>query len=92
MKLIAKQDFSWAHRGVQIEEFKKGQDIETDDPDLIRVSTEEGWAAKPRKSGGAPAAPGGDSSAQVGGDGDAPPGAPGDGAPAASGDTDTDPT
>ena len=52
MKLIAKQDFSWAHRGVLIEEFKKGQEIETDDPDLIKVSTDQGWTAKSRKAAG----------------------------------------
>lgn len=46
MHLKAKKDFSWAHRGVQVEEFKKGQIIETDDEDLIRVSQEEGWAEK----------------------------------------------
>lgn len=46
MHLKAKKDFSWAHQGVRIEEFKKGQRIETDDEDLIRVSTEEGWAEK----------------------------------------------
>lgn len=48
MKLTAKQDFSWAHRGVEIEEFKKGQVIETKDEDLIRVATKEGWASKAR--------------------------------------------
>ena len=46
MHLKAKKDFSWAHQGIRIEEFKKGQRIETDDEDLIRVSTEEGWAEK----------------------------------------------
>lgn len=46
MHLKAKQDFSWAHRGVQIEEFKKGQLIETEDKDLIDVATKEGWAEK----------------------------------------------
>ena len=44
--LKAKKDFSWAHRGVEIEEFAKGQLIETDDKDLIRVSIDEGWAEK----------------------------------------------
>lgn len=45
MKLIAQEDFSWAHRGVDVEQFEKGQEIETDDEDLIEVSTREGWAA-----------------------------------------------
>lgn len=44
--LKAKKAFSWAHRGVEIEEFAKGQIIETDDGDLIRVSLEEGWTEK----------------------------------------------
>lgn len=46
MKLKAKQDFDWAHRGVQVESFKKGQVIDTEDADLIEVSTREKWAAK----------------------------------------------
>lgn len=46
MELIALQDFSWAHRGVQIEEFKEGQTITTDDEDLIRVAKDEGWASE----------------------------------------------
>lgn len=46
MHLKAKQEFSWAHRGVQIESFAKGQIIETDDEDLIAVSVKEGWAEK----------------------------------------------
>lgn len=43
MKLIALIDFSWAHRGCDVEVFAKGQPIETEDADLIRVSLEEGW-------------------------------------------------
>ncbi len=46
MHLKAKQDFSWAHHGVRIEEFKKGQLIDTEDKDLIDVATKEGWAEK----------------------------------------------
>ena len=45
MKLIAQQDFSWAHRGVEVESFEAGAKIETDDQDLIDVSISEGWAA-----------------------------------------------
>ncbi|WP_343735260.1 hypothetical protein [Acidovorax sp.] len=87
MKLIAKQDFSWAHRGVEIEEFKKGQEIDTEDQDLIKVSTDEGWAAKPRKGGSqAPAA--GDGGTPAGGDGETPPGPAG----ATPVEGDTDPT
>lgn len=44
MKLIAKQAFNWAHRGVEIEQFVEGQHIETDDADLIAVAQAEGWA------------------------------------------------
>ncbi|HLO63168.1 MAG TPA: hypothetical protein VK165_09420 [Azonexus sp.] len=46
MHLKAKQAFSWAHRGVEIEEFAKGQNIETEDKDLIEVSLAEGWTEK----------------------------------------------
>ncbi len=46
MELTALQNFSWAHRGVQIEEFKEGQMIITEDADMIAVSTHEGWAAE----------------------------------------------
>ena len=45
MKLIAQKPFSWAHRGVDVEHFEKDAEIETDDEDLIQVSTSEGWAA-----------------------------------------------
>ena len=44
-KLIAVTAFSWAHRGVEVEHFEKGQEFETDDPDLVEVSTSEGWAS-----------------------------------------------
>lgn len=44
MELIALQDFSWAHGGVRVEEFKKDQVIETEDADLIEVASREGWA------------------------------------------------
>lgn len=44
MKLIAKQAFSWAHHGCEIEHFAKDQEIHTEDADLISVSTREGWA------------------------------------------------
>jgi hypothetical protein len=45
MKLIAQEAFSWAHRGVDVEHFEKGAEIETEDQDLIDVSIQEGWAA-----------------------------------------------
>jgi len=43
MKLTAQTDFSWAHRGVEVEHFKAGAEIESDDDDLIAVSISEGW-------------------------------------------------
>jgi len=43
MKLIVQEDFKWAHRGVEVEYFEAGAEIETEDPDLIEVSTTEGW-------------------------------------------------
>jgi hypothetical protein len=50
MKLKVKKLFSWAHRGVDVEEFQVGQTIETEDADLIRVATDEGWVVKVRES------------------------------------------
>lgn len=49
MQLKAKTDFSWAHRGVEVEKFKKGQLIKTDDKDLIEVSVSKGWAEKTKE-------------------------------------------
>ena len=46
MKLIAQEKFSWAHNGVQVEEFEAGAEIETEDEELIKVSTSEGWAKR----------------------------------------------
>lgn len=46
MELKAKQAFSWAHQGTQVEHFEKGQIIETEDQDLIGVAAQEGWASK----------------------------------------------
>ena len=51
MKLIAKKPFSWAHRGVAVEHFEAGAEIETEDADLIDVSTREGWTAEPSEKG-----------------------------------------
>ena len=44
MKLTAKQAFSWAHRGIDVVHYEAGQEIETDDQDLIAVSQADGWA------------------------------------------------
>lgn len=54
MHLKAKQAFSWAHQGVRVEHFEKGQVIETEDEDLIEVATREDWVEKakaPTKAG-----------------------------------------
>lgn len=45
MKLTVKAAFTWAHRGIDVEQFPEGAVIETEDPDLIEVSTNEGWCA-----------------------------------------------
>lgn len=46
MQLKVIKPFNWAHRGVQVEHFEAGSSIETEDEDLIRVSTGEGWATE----------------------------------------------
>jgi len=43
MKLSVIQAFAWAHRGIQLQHYPVGQEFETDDQDLISVSTGEGW-------------------------------------------------
>lgn len=53
MKLITKQAFSWAHGGIRVERYEQGQEFDTDDQDLIEVSTREGWTT----AHGHPAAP-----------------------------------
>lgn len=51
-KLDILQDFKWAHRGVEVVEYAKGDAIETDDDDLIEVATSDAnkWAAKAKKA------------------------------------------
>lgn len=61
MKLTVKKPFSWAHQGVTVVAYEAGQTIETDDQDLIDVSTKEGWTSKGR-SAAKPAADAGDTS------------------------------
>lgn len=48
--LKVKKAFKWAHRHVDVKEYAVGDFIETDDEDLIRVATEEGWAAKTKET------------------------------------------
>ena len=59
MKLTVKKPFRWAHQGVTVESFEPGQTIETEDQDLIDVSTKEGWTSKGRGAA-KPAADAGD--------------------------------
>lgn len=49
MKLTVIKNFNWAHAGVRVEEFVKDAVIDTEDLDLIEVSTREGWTKKPGK-------------------------------------------
>ncbi len=44
-KIIAIVDFSWAHRGIDLQTYAAGEVIETADQDLIDVSKKEGWAS-----------------------------------------------
>lgn len=43
MKLKVIKAFTWAHRGVEIEGFEAGAEIDTQDQDLIKVATRECW-------------------------------------------------
>lgn len=45
-KLKVIKAFSWAHEHVHVKEYAKGDVIDTEDKDLIRVSKEEGWVSK----------------------------------------------
>lgn len=55
MKLKVIKPFDWAHDHVRVESYGKGQTIDTEDADLIRVSTEEGWAKPTRAKPSDPA-------------------------------------
>lgn len=44
MKLTAQQNFSYTHRGYDQKHYAAGQEIETEDEEMIEVSTQEGWA------------------------------------------------
>lgn len=41
--LKIKQDFPFAHDGVRVVHYFAGDDLPEDDPELVRVATEEGW-------------------------------------------------
>ncbi len=44
MKLTVKKPFSWAHQGVRVVAYEAGQEIETEEEDLIAVAVKEKWA------------------------------------------------
>lgn len=46
MKLKIKKDFPFAHRGCDVVLYVKGQEVETEDKDLIDTALTEGWASK----------------------------------------------
>ena len=55
------EDFKFAHRGVEVRDYTKGETVETDDPELVEIATANGWAEavgaeKPNRKakGGAP--------------------------------------
>lgn len=48
-KLKVVKDFDWAHRHVDIKSYKKGNVIDTDDEDLIRVAKHEKWVVDAKK-------------------------------------------
>lgn len=52
MKLKVIKAFTWAHRGVEIEGFEKGAEIDTEDKDLIEVATREAWVEVLDSEGG----------------------------------------
>jgi hypothetical protein len=56
IKLQILRTFLFAHRGCDVVEYVKGQEIETDDADLIQTCKAEGWARPPggKNKGDAP--------------------------------------
>lgn len=51
MKLTVHKAFDWAHRGVEIEHFEAGREIDTEDPEtdqeMVEVAQREGWFEEP---------------------------------------------
>ena len=43
-KLIVAKRFKWAYRGVDVVEYHPGDQIETDDGEMVAIAVEEGWA------------------------------------------------
>lgn len=53
MSLKVIKPFDWAHRGVEIEHFEAGReiDLDTDDAEMIEVATREGWIGEEKAAG-----------------------------------------
>lgn len=50
------QSFKFAHRGVEVTEYAKGDEVDVEDPEFGTVAVREGWAeaidgGKPKKKG-----------------------------------------
>lgn len=56
MKKIVKKPFDWAHRGVEIEHFEAGREIDLDDEatdaEMVEVAEREGWFEDDEGDGG----------------------------------------
>lgn len=48
------ESFKFAHRGVEVREYTKGEKVETDDPELVTVATDNKWAKAEKAKGAAP--------------------------------------
>lgn len=44
MNLRIKKTFLFAHDGIRVVEYVAGTEVETDDEELVKVSTDEKWA------------------------------------------------
>ena len=44
MKLTITQDFTYWHKGCNRADYLAGQEVETDDQEMIAVAVAEGWA------------------------------------------------
>lgn len=54
MQIRIKQDFAFGHRGVDIRHYTAGTVVDANDPELVAVALEQGWAVAAH---GEPAAP-----------------------------------
>ena len=61
MKLTVKTAFDWAHRGVEIEHFEAGREIDAEDQEtdqeMVEVARREGWLNEPSEQNAAKGAP-----------------------------------